>query len=74
MLQRIAAAHQATTRQVALRFLVRRPSVFAIPRATHPMHAAENAVAGDLLLSEAELDEIDRAFPLGPRPRTLPTL
>ena len=33
VLQEIAAAHGATPRQVALRFLVRRPSLFAIPKA-----------------------------------------
>jgi diketogulonate reductase-like aldo/keto reductase len=74
VLQEVAAAHGATPRQVALRFLVRRPSVFAIPKASTPEHAAENAGAGDLALSEAELARIDEAFPLGPRPRVLPTL
>jgi diketogulonate reductase-like aldo/keto reductase len=74
VLQEIAAAHNATARQVALRFLVRRPSLFAIPKASSPEHAAENAGAGDLRLTEAELARIDKAFPLGPRPRELPTL
>jgi diketogulonate reductase-like aldo/keto reductase len=74
LLQEIAAAHQATPRQVALRFLLRRPALFAIPKASNPEHAAENAGAGDLQLSEAELARIDEAFPLGPRPRVLPTL
>jgi diketogulonate reductase-like aldo/keto reductase len=46
VLQEIAAAHDATPRQVALRFLVRRPSVFAIPKASTPEHAAENAGPG----------------------------
>jgi diketogulonate reductase-like aldo/keto reductase len=70
----MAAAHHATARQVALRFLVRRSCLFTIPRATNPTHAAENAMAGDLQLTEAELAEIDRAFPVDPHPRTLPTL
>jgi diketogulonate reductase-like aldo/keto reductase len=74
VLQQIAAAHNATARQVALRFLVRRPSLFTIPRATRPEHAAENAGAGELRLTEAELARIDEAFPLGPRPRVLPVL
>ena len=64
----------ATPRQVALRFLVRRPSLFAIPKASSPEHAAENAGAGDLRLTEAELARIDAAFPRGPRPRELPML
>jgi hypothetical protein len=37
-----------------------------------PRHAAENAGAGDLCLTEAEIARIDEAFPLGPR--HLPTL
>jgi diketogulonate reductase-like aldo/keto reductase len=74
LLQDIAAAHQATPRQVALRFLLRRPATFAIPKASNPEHAAENAGAGDLQLSSAELARIDEAFPLRPRPRELPTL
>jgi len=74
VLQEIADAHRATPRQVALRFLLRRPSVFAIPKASTAEHAAENAGAGDLQLSSAELARIDAAFPLGPRPRSLPIL
>ena len=74
ILEEIAAAHQATPRQVALRFLVRRPALFAIPKASRPEHAAENAGAGDLRLTEDELARIDETFPRGPRPRELPML
>jgi diketogulonate reductase-like aldo/keto reductase len=74
VLAEIAAAHNATPRQVALRFLVRRPSVFAIPKASRPEHVEENAGAGALRLSEDEVTRIDAAFPRGPRPRTLPML
>jgi diketogulonate reductase-like aldo/keto reductase len=74
VLQEIAAAHAATPRQVALRFLVRHPAVFAIPKASRPEHAEENAAAGDLQLTQAELARIEEAFPLGPRPRQLPML
>jgi diketogulonate reductase-like aldo/keto reductase len=74
VLAQIAAAHNATPRQVALRFLVRHPSLFTIPRATRPEHAAENAGAGELQLSAAELARIDAAFPRGPRPYALPVL
>ena len=74
VLREIAVAHGATPRQVALRFLVRQPSLFTIPKASTPEHAVENAAAGELHLSEAELALIDEAFPLRPRPRVLPTL
>lgn len=74
VLNEIAAAHKATPRQVALRFLVRGPSLFAIPKAATPEHTAENAGAGELRLTEDELTRIDEAFPLKPRHRGLPTL
>jgi diketogulonate reductase-like aldo/keto reductase len=74
VLEEIAAAHQATARQVALRFLVRRPPLFAIPKAASPPHAADNAGAGTLTLTEAEVARIDEVFPLGRRPRQLPVL
>jgi diketogulonate reductase-like aldo/keto reductase len=74
ILEEIAARHGATPRQVALRFLVRRPTLFAIPKASRPEHAAENAAAGDLRLNETELARIDEAFPIGPRPTSLPVL
>jgi diketogulonate reductase-like aldo/keto reductase len=73
VLQEIADAHGATPRQVALAFLVRRPSLFAIPKASNPEHVAENAGAGSLRLSEDEAAHIDEAFPLGLPPRALPT-
>jgi diketogulonate reductase-like aldo/keto reductase len=74
VLGRIAHAHHATARQVALRFLVRRPELFTIPKASSPEHVAENARAGDIRLTEAEIEEINRTFPLGRRPGVLPTL
>ncbi|KQQ05774.1 oxidoreductase [Rathayibacter sp. Leaf185] len=74
VLEQIAAEHGASARQVALRFLVRRPAVFAIPKASTVAHADDNAGAGALKLSTAELDRIDAAFPRGPRPRRLPML
>lgn len=70
----IAAAHGATSRQVALAFLLRRPSLFAIPKASRPEHVEENAAAGDLVLSEDEARRIDEAFPRGRRRRGVPTL
>ena len=74
VLQRIATAHGATPRQVALSFLTRRPSVLAIPKASRAAHAADNAGAGDLLLGANEVALLDRAFPRGPEPRSLPML
>ena len=73
VLKEIAAAHSATPRQVALRFLVRSPLTFAIPKASRPEHARENAGAGSFHLSAEEIIRIDEAFPLGP-PKELPVL
>jgi diketogulonate reductase-like aldo/keto reductase len=72
VLTEIAAKHDATPRQVALAFLT--PQAFVIPKASTPEHAAENAGAGDLKLSESELARIDAAFPRGPKPAVLPMI
>jgi diketogulonate reductase-like aldo/keto reductase len=74
VLTAIADAYKATARQVALAFLTRAASVLAIPKASSAEHAAENAAAGDLTLSAAEIAALDKAFPRGPRPRGLPML
>ena len=74
VLQAIAEAHGASVRQVALAFLTRAPSVFAIPKASTPEHAADNAAAGKLMLGKDEIAALDHAFPRGPRPRSLPML
>lgn len=74
VLAELAREHGATERQVALRFLVRRPSTFAIPKAADAGHAVENAGAGELRLSDRDLARLDAAFPLGPPPDELPVL
>jgi diketogulonate reductase-like aldo/keto reductase len=74
VLRTIAKAHGASPRQIALGFLTREPSVFAIPKASSQEHAADNAAAGKLTLSENEIAALDKAFPRGPRPRGLPML
>jgi diketogulonate reductase-like aldo/keto reductase len=74
MLQSIADAHRASPRQVALSFLTRNPVVFAIPKAASAVHAADNAAAGKLTLSESEIAALDKTFPRGPKPRGLPML
>lgn len=74
LLEQIAAAHAASAHQVALAFLTRRPVVFAIPKASSAGHAADNAAAGDLILSEAEIEALDHAFPRGREPSSLPML
>jgi diketogulonate reductase-like aldo/keto reductase len=70
----IAKSHGASPRQVALSFLTREQEVFAIPKAASAEHAADNAKAGDLELSAEDIASLDRAFPRGAKPRSLPML
>ena len=72
VLAEVAQRHQATPRQVALAFLTRLPTVFAIPKASSPEHVEENARAGDLRLANDDILRIEEAFPGGPRRRSLP--
>jgi len=74
VLARIAEARRVTPRQVALSFLTRAITVFAIPKASSAEHAGENAAAGDLVLAKEEIAALDAAFPRGPKPRGLPML
>jgi diketogulonate reductase-like aldo/keto reductase len=71
VLQQIAATHGATARQVALRFLLRYPNLFVIPKAARLEHVAENAGAANFELSAADVSAIDKAFKRG-APRDLP--
>lgn len=59
----IALNHQSGIRQVILAWLVSRKSVIVIPRSNNPKHIIENARAGDLILSQAEIDQISKMFP-----------
>lgn len=74
VLAEIAEAHDATPRQVALAFLTRRPTVFAIPKASSLAHVEDNAGALELTLSESDVTRIDAAFPRGRKPSSLPMI
>ncbi|MDF2983364.1 MAG: aldo/keto reductase, partial [Devosia sp.] len=62
-LQRIANARGVTAAQVALAFVLARPGVIAIPKATGLDHVAENRAAADLMLTAEEHAALDAAFP-----------
>jgi diketogulonate reductase-like aldo/keto reductase len=66
VLDEIAAARKATPRQIALAFLIRRKSVFAIPKSGSVAHMEENAAAVSLTLTDDEVRRIDAAFSPGP--------
>ncbi|HEY0513565.1 MAG TPA: aldo/keto reductase [Thermoanaerobaculia bacterium] len=74
VLAEIAAAHRATPHQIALAFLLRFPSLFAIPKASRAEHARENAGAAEIELTAGELSRIDDAFPRGRRQRGVPMI
>jgi diketogulonate reductase-like aldo/keto reductase len=73
VLAQVAAAHGASARQVALAFLTRRKSLFAIPKAASERHVEDNAGAARLTLAAADIAAIDAAFPAARR-RGLPML
>jgi diketogulonate reductase-like aldo/keto reductase len=62
-LQTIADRHGKTPRQVALNFLTRRNSLFAIPKASKLDHVRENAAGTGWELTEDDGRAIDAAIP-----------
>lgn len=65
-LEEIAAARKATPRQIALAFLTRRKSVFAIPKSSSVARVEENAAAAKIVLTDDEVRRMDAAHPLRP--------
>jgi len=59
----IAQRHSKTPRQVALNFLTRRASLFAIPKASNADHVRENAGGTGWQLTAEDLQLIDSVFP-----------
>ena len=74
VLSELAERLGATTRQVALAFLTRRPGFFAIPKSTNLEHLRENAGAARLVLTPQDIAAVERAFPVGPRRPGIPML
>jgi diketogulonate reductase-like aldo/keto reductase len=70
VLAEIGAAHGATPRQVAVAALARQ--AFIVVKAATAKNAADNAHAGDLVLSDEEFARIDAVLPRGPKPDKLP--
>jgi diketogulonate reductase-like aldo/keto reductase len=58
VLKAIALARGATPQQIALAWLVTQPRVITIPMSSNPQHQAENIRAGDLILSEDEMEQL----------------
>jgi len=70
----VATARHATPHQVALRFLTRRPSLFAIPKSARVAHVEENAAAGAITLDAADCAALERALPPAPTTGGLPII
>ena len=70
LLHDIGRDHKASSYQIALAWLLQRPGVIAIPKASSPAHVRDNRRALEVQLSPDELRAIDAEFP--PPKRKLP--
>ena len=61
-LKSIAAAHGATSYQVALAWLIAQPRVITIPMSFDPAHQRENLEAMNLELSASELEQLSNLY------------
>jgi diketogulonate reductase-like aldo/keto reductase len=68
----VALTLDATPRQVALAFLVRKSGGFTIPKASNRQHVEENAKAAALDLPDEAVERLDEEYPLGPRAGGVP--
>lgn len=59
----LAERHQVSPVQILLAFVVSRENVFAIPKSSTVEHTVQNAAAGDIILSEEEIEKLNKAFP-----------
>jgi diketogulonate reductase-like aldo/keto reductase len=67
----VAERREITPAQVALAWVLRRPGICAIPKSGTRTHVYENAAAVGVKLTEADLTELDLAFPAPLRPQPL---
>jgi len=58
----IAASRGVSPQQIALAWLITQPRVIAIPMSHNPQHQAENLAAADILLSEAEMAQLNQSI------------
>ncbi|WP_414473733.1 aldo/keto reductase [Microvirga sp. M2] len=71
LLQEIGRRYDASSYQIALAWLLRKPDIVAIPKASSPAHVRDNRRALDIRLSRDELEAIDARFPPPRRKRPL---
>jgi diketogulonate reductase-like aldo/keto reductase len=61
--RRVAERHEATPAQIALAWVLRRPQVLTIPKASKLEHVRDNRAAADIVLSAEDLADLDTASP-----------
>jgi diketogulonate reductase-like aldo/keto reductase len=73
VLAKIANRHGRTPRQIALNFLSLHSNIFTIPKTSHPERARENSksVDTDWSLTDKDMEEINRAFPVSDKDNLL---
>ena len=70
-LEAVAKRHNATPAQIAIAWTMRHGNVISIPKASDTDHVRENAVAGDIVLSDDDLAAIDAQHPAPGRKQSL---
>jgi diketogulonate reductase-like aldo/keto reductase len=73
-LKRIAKRHDATTSQIALAWVLRQPGIIAIPKASKEKHVRDNARSIEIKLTNDDLADLDREFPMPKSKKPLQTL
>jgi len=73
-LKKIAKRHNATAAQIALAWVLRQPSLIAIPKASTESHVRDNAASLKIKLTKEDLAELDREFPPPKSKKSLPVL
>jgi diketogulonate reductase-like aldo/keto reductase len=69
----VAVRHRATPAEIALAWVLRQSDMTVVPKAANVEHVRENRAALNIALTDADLAELDHAFPppRGPRPLEL---
>jgi diketogulonate reductase-like aldo/keto reductase len=72
-LREVGRRHGATSSQVALAWTMRHDHVVTIPKAVRRDHVRDNVRAADIVLTEEDLADLDRAYPVPKRDVPLET-
>jgi diketogulonate reductase-like aldo/keto reductase len=73
-LKKIADRHDTTPAQIALAWVLRKPEVVAIPKASNEKHVRDNARSTEIKLTKEDLADLDHEFPAPKSEQPLPML